>query len=412
VFREVLVTASFTFDRFDGTNLADPYPLYQRAREQEPVYYSEAFGVWVVSRYEDVRRVVMEPTRFSSAFRIRTPHAPAPGVLDILAEGYPEVQVLLNEDPPTHRRTRDLVATAFGPRRTAALAPRVLAIVHELIDGFEANKQADLIAELATPLPLRVTCELIGLPAGDAPRIRAWTQQLAVLTSFDAEPDAQREAAHASVACERYLAAEIAARRKVGRDDLITDLIAVRADDVTPLTDAEIVSLLILLVFAGFETTANLIGNALVLLLHRPELWKAADGEPELVAAVVEETLRIEAPVQGMFRRAVFDVQLSGVTIPAGAQVFALFASANRDERAFDDPDRFDPGRPDKSQHLAFGRGIHFCVGAALARMEAQTALSVLRVRLPGLHLDPDFRIPYLPNLMHRGPSVLPTSWS
>jgi cytochrome P450 len=406
------VTTSFTFDRFAGTNLADPYPLYQRARDQEPVYYSEAFGVWVVSRYDDVRRVLMDPTRFSSAFLIRTPHGPAPGVLDILAEGYPELPMLLNEDPPTHRRSRDLVAAAFGPRRTAALEPRVLAIVHELIDGFEADKQADLIAGLATPLPLRVTCELIGLPAGDAPRIREWTRQLAVLTSFDAEPDAQRAAAHASVACERYLAAEIAARRKEARDDLITDLITARADGVAPLTDAEVVSLLILLVFAGYETTANLIGNALVLLLHRPELWKAADGDPDLVAAVVEETLRIDAPVQGMFRQAVFDVELAGVTIPAGGQVFALFGSANRDAAAFDDPDRFAPDRPDKTQHLAFGRGIHFCVGAALARMEAQTALGVLRARLPGLHLDPDFQVPYLPNLMHRGPSTLPVTWS
>jgi cytochrome P450 len=129
------------------------------------------------------------------------------------------------------------------------------------------------------------------------------------------------------------------------------------------------------------------------------------------VEAVVEETLRIDAPVQGMYRRAVFDVQISGVTIPAGAQVFALFASANRDSAMFDRPDEFDPGRPDKERHLAFGRGIHFCLGAALARMEAGTALRTLRERIPGLHLSPGFRIPYVPNLMHRGPHTLPATW-
>jgi cytochrome P450 len=173
----------------------------------------------------------------------------------------------------------------------------------------------------------------------------------------------------------------------------------------------EIISLLISLVFAGHETTANLIAGALVLLLYRPELWAAAGDDPDLVAAVVEETLRIDAPVQGMFRRAVFDVQVSGVTIPAGAQVFALFAAANRDGAVFDRPDEFDPGRPDKDRHLAFGRGIHFCLGAALARMEAQAALCMLRERLPALRLDPDYRVPYVPNLMHRGPRTLPATW-
>ena len=406
------MTASFTFDRFTADNLADPYPLYRRMREEQPVYYADAFGVWMVTRYDDVRRVLMDPTRFSSAFQIRTPHAPAPGVPEILAEGHPEVPALLNEDPPEHRRTRDLVAKAFSARRIAGLEPRVVATVTELLDAIQARGHTDLVVDLATPLPLRVICELIGLPAGDAPRVRAWTDQLALLTSFGATPEEQRAAAHESVEFERYLAAAIADRRAAGRDDLLSDLIRVRADGAAPLTDAEIISLLISLVFAGHETTANLIASALVLLLHRPELWAAIGDDPDLVPAVVEETLRIDAPVQGMFRRAVFDVQLGGVTIPAGAQVFALFAAANRDDAVFEKPDEFDPGRPSKDRHLAFGRGIHFCLGAALARMESQTALRMLRERLPGLHLDPGFTIPYVPNLMHRGPRSLPATWS
>jgi cytochrome P450 len=411
-YQEALVTASFTFDRFSAENLADPYGLYRRAREEKPVFYAEAFDVWVVSRYDDVRRVLMDPTRFSSAFQIRTPHTPAPGVAEILAKGHPELPALLNEDPPEHRRTRDLVAKTFTPRRIAMLEPRITAIVGELLDAMEPRGQTDLVADLATPLPLRVICELIGLPAGDAPRVRDWTGQLAVLTSFGASPQEQRAAAHASVEFERYLAGAVADRRSQGRDDLLTDLIQVRADGAAPLTDLEIISLLITLVFAGHETTANLIAGALVLLLHRPELWAAVGEDPDLVAAVVEETLRIDAPVQGMFRRAVFDVQISGVAIPAGAQVFVLFASANRDDAVFEKPDDFDPGRPGMDRHLAFGRGIHFCLGAPLARMEAQTALRLLRGRLPGLVLDPDFAIPYVPNLMHRGPKTLPASWT
>jgi cytochrome P450 len=406
-----VVTTSFEFDRFTAENIEDPYGLYEQAREQAPVYYAEAFDVWVVSRYEDVRRVLMDPAHFSSEFLIRTPHAPAPGVQEILAEGHPEVPALLNQDPPDHRRTRDLVSKAFTPRRISALEPRVVAIVDELLDQLEPAGKGDLMAELAAPLPLRVICELIGLPTADAPQLRAWVQQLTVLTSFGADAETQRAAAHESVAFERYLAAAIAARRAQPRDDMLTDLTTVRADGVAPLTDAEIISLLISMVFAGHETTANLIGSTLVLLLRRPDLWKASAGDPQLVAAEVEETLRLDAPVQGMFRRAVEEVTVAGVTIPAGAQVFVLFASANRDEAEFDHPDVFDPARAGKEQHLAFGRGIHFCLGAALARMEAQTAIRMLGNRMPALRLEDGFRVPYQPNLLHRGPSVLPAVW-
>ena len=405
------MTAAFAFDRFTAANLDDPYPLYQRLREEQPVYYAEEFDVWVVSRYDDVRRVLMDPTRFSSAFRIRTPPVPAPGVPAILAEGHPEVPALLNEDPPEHRRSLDLVATAFSARRIAGLQPRVIELVSELLDGIEPRGRADLVAEFATPLPLQVLCELIGLPVRDAARIRAWTEQLARLTANGATAGEQQAAARESVEFERYLAAAVADRRAAGRDDLLTDLVRARAGGAAPLADTEIISLLISLVLAGHGTTTNLVAAALVLLLHRPELWAAAGEDPELVTAVVEETLRIDAPVQGAYRRAVFDVLISGVTIPAGAQVFALFASANRDGAVFDRPDEFDPGRPDRDRHLAFGRGIHVCLGAALARMEAETALRLLRERLPGARLDPGFRIPYVPNLMHRGPQSLPATW-
>lgn len=405
------MATGFAFDRFTDDNVADPYPLYRRAREQAPVHFAAEFGVWVISRYEDVRRVLMDPMRFSSAFRIRTPSLPAPGVREILAQGHPEVPVLINEDPPLHRRTRDVVAAAFSPERVTALAPRVSGFVDELVDGFAARRRADLMAELATPLPLRVLCELIGLPGDDLPRIRVWTEQLGTLVSMHAGPQEQRAAARASVGFERYLAAEIGARRDGGRDDLLTELVTTPAGDA-PLTEAELVSLLISLIAAGQETTADLIGSALVLLLHRPRLWDALDGDPDLVSTVVEETLRYDGPVQGVFRRAVFDVQVGGVLIPAGARVFAAFGSADRDGTVFEDPDEFAPGRAGREPHLAFGRGIHFCLGAALARIQAQSAVRVLRRRIPTLRLDPGLTIPYRPDLLHRGPTALPATWT
>lgn len=400
----------FAFDRFAEPHLHDPYPLYHDARERAGVFYADAFDLWVVAGHDDVRTVLTDVARFSSAFLIRTPHTPAPGVTEILQQGHPEVRILLNQDPPAHTRARGLVAKAFAPRRVRQLRPRIQEITDRLVDGLSGG-HADLVGQFAVPLPLRVICELIGLPPHDAAQVRAWTEQLKLLTSFGATPEQQREAAHASVAYERYLADQVERRRREGRDDLLTDLVTARLEGAPPLATDEIISLLITLVFAGHETTTNLIGTASLLLLRRPDLWRAASGDPDLVAAAVEEALRADAPVQGMFRRAVTDVELAGVTIPAGAQVFAVIAAANRDPAVFTEPDRFDPGRPDADRHLSFGRGIHFCVGATLAREEARTAIATLSRRVPHLRLAPGFRAPYLPNLMHRGPSRLDVVW-
>lgn len=403
------MVAAVDFDRFAEPHLEDPYPLYRQLREQAGVFFADAFGMWIVTRYDDVRAVLTDSARFSSAYLIRTPHQPAPGVTDILAQGHPEVRVLLNQDPPDHARTRALVARAFSPRRVAGLQPRIQQITDELIDAFADTGSADLVRQLTWPLPLRVICELIGLPVTDAEQIRAWTDDLARLTSFGTTPDEQRAAAHGSVAFERYLADQIEQRRRAPRDDLLTTVLT--ADGTAPLSTDEVVSLLTTLVFAGHETTANLLGNALLLLLQRPDLWAAAAGDAALVDAVVEETLRVDAPVQGMFRIAVTDTELSGVTIPAGAQVFALIGSANHDPDTFPHPDTTDPGRRGAERHLSFGHGIHFCIGAALARAEAAAAITTLTRRLPQLRLAPGFRAPYLPNLLHRGPHRLDAVW-
>jgi len=397
----------FAFDRFSESHVEDPYPLYRRAREEAPVCYADAFGVWVVTRHDDVRTVLTDVERFSSAFGIRTPLVAADGVREILAEGYPEVPVLLNEDPPAHSRTRALVATAFSPRRTRELAPRVQRLTDALIDDFAADGAADLVRQFALPLPLRVICELIGIPAADAGQVRAWTEELKTLTSFEVTPERQREAAHQSVAFERYLAALVVARRAEPRDDLLSDLAAGEQFSTT-----ELVSLLLTLIFGGHETTANLIGSALLLLLGHSGLAAAIAADPVRAESLVEETLRVDPPVQGSFRTVVADTELSGVRIPAGAQVFAVIGSANRDPAAAADPDTFDPDRARPDRHLAFGRGIHFCVGAALARLEARTAITTLVRRLPDVRLADGFRTPYPANLLHRGPTRLEAVWS
>jgi cytochrome P450 len=404
---------TFVFDRFAGSHVDDPYPLYRRARDQAPVFYAEAFGVWVVTRHSDVRTVLTDVERFSSAFGIRTPLIAADGVREILAQGYPEVPALLNEDPPAHTRTRALVAAAFSPRRTRQLAPRVQQLTDALIDGFAADGRADLVPRFALPLPLQVICELIGIPPADAGQVRAWTEELKTLTSFEVTPDRQRAAAHQSVAFERYLAALVAARRAEPRDDLLTDLVTAGdpADAGARFATTELVSLLLTLIFGGHETTANLIGGALLQLLGRPGLVAAVAADPARADPVIEETLRADPPVQGSFRRVVAETELSGVRLPAGAQVFAVIGSANRDPAVAADPDAFDPSRARPDRHLAFGRGIHFCIGAALARLQTHTAIATLVRRLPGIRLATGFPPPYPANLLHRGPTRLDAVW-
>jgi cytochrome P450 len=384
-------SAATTFDRFAPAAVADPYPLYAAVRDRG-LFLDTALGLWIVGRYDDVRTVLAYHERFSSDFNIRSPQWPAPEVAAVLDSGHPEVHVLLNQDPPDHTAVRDLVAGAFSPRRVRELTPTIERLAAELIDRFAADGRADLIGQLAWPLPLDITCVLLGLPRADAGRIRAWIDALTELTSYGTTVPRQVELAHESVAFERYLAGFIADRRARPRDDLTSDLLT--------LPDPELISLLVNLVFAGHETTANLIGNTLLTLLS------SAGPSPEDVDAAVEETLRRDPPVQGMFRRARSEVEIDGVTIPAGAMIFAVIGAANRDPDAFDDPDAFRPGRGGRP-HLGFGRGVHFCVGAGLARVEARTAIRAVLTRLPGLRLAPGFTPPYLPNLLHRGPRRL-----
>jgi cytochrome P450 len=384
------------FDRFTPAHVRNPYPLYARLRDEDP-FHDPTLDLWIVARYEDVRVVLADSDRFRSDFTIRTPQQPPPEVAAVLAGGHPEVQVLLNQDPPEHTAVRALVAGAFSPRRVRALTPTVERLAAELVDRVAPAGRADLVEALTWPLPLLVTCELLGLPTADAQRIRAWIDALGELTSYGAPLERQVAAAHESVAFERYLAGFVAAKRAAPEDDLTSELAA--ATDPA-LTDAQLISLLITLVFGGHETTSNLIATALLHVLA---------GETAGVDAAVEEALRHDPPVQGMFRRTAAEVELGGVTLPAGVMVFALIGSANRDPAAFPDPDAYRPGRSG-AQHLAFGRGVHFCVGAQLARMEARVAITTLLDRLPGIRLSGQAP-PYLPNLMHRGPRRVDAAW-
>ncbi|HEY0739442.1 MAG TPA: cytochrome P450 [Herpetosiphonaceae bacterium] len=401
----------FAHNWLESPHLENPYPLFAEARQTAPVFYSPIFNLWCIARYRDVRAALMDPQRFSSKFLIRTPYNAPAEVTDVLSQAYPEEQILVNEDPPDHSRTRHLVNQAFAPRRIYGMEPKIKAITDQLVDRFIGAGQADVIAELAAPLPLAVIAALMGLPTDDLDQIKRWTEDLIMLTSTESSPERQIAGAHGSVAFQRYLAAQIAERRQAPSDDLLSTLTQFSFENGERWTDSQLISLLISVIFAGHETTTNLIGNMLLHIFQPPGLWQRIQAEPDRVPDVIEETLRIDTPVRSMFRVTTEAVTLGGATIPAGAQVLLLFGAANRDDEMFAEPERFDIDRPNKEQHLGFGRGIHFCVGAALARLEARIAITALAERIPSARLAPGYRPTYLPSLLHRGPQQVLLVW-
>ena len=401
----------FSFDPLASPHRENPYPLYAQAQHEAPVFFSPLFATWVVTRYADVRAILHDPQRFSSATLFRTPVAPPPEVCTVLAQLPPERHVLVNEDPPGHTRTRALVRQAFLPRQIARMEARIDAIAHELIDQFIDTGRADLVQQYTAPLPLRVLLEFLGLPVEDAGLIKQWSTDHILLSAPGSGAVQQRQSAQTELAFSRYLDALITARQRQPQEDVLSALITARVEGVRPLDAGELHTLIEQLLFAGHETTTNLLSTTLLHLLRDATLWAALHADPGLSAAAVEEGLRYDTPVQGMFRTTTEAVTLSGVTIPAGARVFVVFGAANHDAHIFTTPERFDLHRPHVDKHLALGHGIHYCLGAPLARLEARIALAVLVQRLPELSLVPAQTMTYLPSLLNRALQHLHVQW-
>ncbi|MFY1691562.1 cytochrome P450 family protein [Plantactinospora sp. WMMB782] len=353
---------------------------------------------WVVTRYEDAQRVLNDPrmgkTTSAGGFTYR-------GMIpDDVARAVSRHMLAL--DPPDHTRLRRLVSGAFTARRVAALRPRIEELAEQLLDDVGDAGQVDLIDRFAFPLPIQVICELLGVPAEDQADFRAWTD---AIVSGPMNPAGLAPALTAIVG---YIRTLLAAKREQPADDLLSALIAVH-EQGDRLTDDELVSMVYLFLIAGHETTVNLIGNGMLVLLAEPERWARVAAEPELLPGTIEEILRYEGPVQNAsFRTAMEPVELGGRTIPAGARVLVALLAANRDPERFPEPDRLDLDRP-ATPNLAFGHGIHYCLGAPLARLEGQIAFGALARRFPGMRLAvPPEEIGWRPSLLLRGLSTLP----
>lgn len=396
-----------------GEHLQDPYPFFQRARREQPVFFSPVFHMWFVTRYEDVMAVLMDTQTYSSRDTIPTHPEMAPEVREALA-GYRNPKHLINADPPDHTRMRSLMNHAFTPRRVAALEPSIRDVANGFIDGFIDRGRVDLMDALAYPLPLTVILRMIGVPPEDMDSCRRWSNSISEWAWGQQVLPVERLAACARGMVEfmQYTEALVEKRRRDPQEDLISHLLAAREDGVEPLSAEALVDIIPGLILAGNETTANLIGNTILLLLSHAGLWEEVRADPAAVERAVEEGLRMDASVTGMPRTATRDVELGGVQIPAGSMLFLLYGSANRDDAHFPHPESFDILRGKDAAHLAFGRGIHYCIGAPLGRLEARVAIELLAGRLPGLRLDPEQDFARKPNLLFRGLAQLNVNWS
>ncbi|MGE0825070.1 MAG: cytochrome P450 [Candidatus Binatia bacterium] len=388
--------------------IADPYPYFHQLRAEDPVHWNEKWGGWILTRYDDVQSSFQDKRLSAdrmSPFMRSLPKEQA-------EELQPSFQIfskwMVFTDPPVHTRLRMLVNKAFTPRRVEELRPRIQEIVDELLDSIEKQGQVELIRDFAYILPVTVIAEMLGVPPRDREQIKTWSDEV-TLFIFGAigVPDRRERAQQALLELANYLRGVIAERRAQPRNDLISALLAAQEQDDT-LSEDEIVGTCTLALFGGHETTTNLISSSTLALLRNPDQRRRLAENPSLIASAVEEFLRYDGPSKSMVRLALEDFDLRGKTIKKGQRLLLVQSAANRDPERFPEPDRLDIARQ-PNPHVAFGYGIHFCLGAPLARLEAQITLSSLFRRFPHLRLTSE-QLEWHPTIVSRALKALPVT--
>jgi cytochrome P450 len=372
-----------TYDPWSPEFVADPYPAYAELRRDRPVYFDEPTGQWVVTRHADVnallrdRRLGRTYLHVASHEEFGQPEEP-----EFLAPFWRLIRAgMLDVEPPDHTRLRRLVSKAFTPRRVEGLRARVRELATELARGLAERGGGDLLAEVAEPLPVTVIAEMLGIPAADQPLLRPWSAQICGMYELDPPDETQRTAVRASVEFSEYLRDLARTRRAAPGEDLISALTAVEG-----LTEDELVGTCVLLLNAGHEATVNATGNSWWALLRNPDQLDRLRADHGLIPTAVEELLRYDTPAPMFERWVLEDVEVAGVRVPRGTEVALQFASANHDPDVFDEPGALDLAR-DPNPHIGFGAGIHFCLGAPLARIELAESMGALLRAAPGLRL-------------------------
>jgi len=397
-------------DFADARTNADPFPVFARLRESDPVHWSEPMKAWIVTRYDDVKSVALNNSGIS-ADRLAPFFAagPGPGHFANLMTYLGNWMVF--RDPPEHTRLRRLFTKAFTPRSVELLAPNVESLVAMLFDGLAAREKAgeaiDWIADFAYALPATVIMDLLGVPRVDLKRVKVWSDEIALFIGTSrASSDKYARAEAGARAMADYFRGIVAERTAEPREDLISQLVAAR-DEREALTTDEVIATCLLLLFAGHETTTNMLGNGLYHSMRFRDQWERLTGDLSLVDTALEEWLRYDGPSGALARVVVSDIEFGARRLRKGQRLFAFTSAANRDGAQFPDPDAFDIGRTPNA-HLTFGHGIHFCLGAPLARLEGQIAVKRLAERFPGIRLAGDTAPAWTDSVILRGLASLP----
>jgi cytochrome P450 len=367
----------------------NPFALYDQLRSTKPVFFEEQSGLWLLFKHADVKRALSDHTAFSSQ---RGP------------------EWLIFSDPPRHTKLRGLISQAFTPRMVANLEPRIRQLSRDLLNATIERGEMDLATDFAVPLPMLVIAEMLGVPRDDRPRFSRWIDALLEMSyTIPGAENAQAAMAGfvaATAEMQAYLRGLLDSRRTTPQDDLLTRLVQAEVDG-DRLTENEIVGFFQLLLLAGSETTTNLINSTIICLTDHPDQFRRILAEPAFLPSMIEEVLRYRSPVQWLYRVTRHEIELSGQVVPAGKLVLAVIGAANRDPAEFPDPNRFDIAR-DPNPHLAFGHGMHFCLGTSLARLEAKIALSDLLTRARNLEVVDAATWRPRRGLHVHGPSSLP----
>lgn len=386
---------------------SNPYPAYAELLARTPVCQVEPMGLWAVTRYEDCLTVLKDPQRFSSEVYGST----IPSFLADVPMGHAILgKSMVSMDPPNHTKLRALVSRAFGGPSMSRMEGRIRAIAEELATNVARKGEVEFVSEFALPLPAFVIGDLLGLDRSLHRHFKRWTDDVVSAMTGVHTPDTVGRIRESFREMEHYLREVLEARRHAPRDDMASELMRAEVDGKA-LDEQEALSFFGLLLLAGLETTVHLLGNTMITLSTRPEIFQRVRAQPALIPALVEEVLRFEPSVHAVFRRTQTDVELSGTTIPKGAMVYVIMAAAGRDPRQFPEPDRFLLER-EKTGNLPFGYGVHFCLGAALARMEARLGLEALFAKVSSLRMLDTGPVEWNHALHVRGPVRLPLAFT
>ena len=394
-----------------------PAVMNHRLRDEAPVFKDPATGMFFISRYKDVVAMARDHVTYSSVMPGATSRAVNTDdteVIGLMEEGYPNVSTMLTQDPPLQRRYRKFVDGAFSTTNLKALEPFIEATSHELIDRFIDSGQCEFLSEFGIPLPLAVIGSQLGTPVQDLPKLRKWTEAFVGNLSQQLDQAGTLAAARDILEFQHYFVGKMDERRKSSEDDILSKVVNASIDDEKSLDNAECLSMLSQILVAGNETTAASLTEGMSLLINNPDQYALVQNDPstEMISRLVEEVLRVSSPSANMFRRTTREVELHGVTIPENSICFARFASANQDDEQFADALRFDIMRGNLKDHVAFGKGVHHCLGAALARREMNCGFKAIFERMENFRLQADSAEPrFAANLLLHGLEGLPLAF-